>query len=123
MAQTWPPNVYIKPDRGETILALGIIGLVIEVVTLIYGSLFGCCCCCFPGPIFGLAAWLMGNSDLEEMDQGRMDAAGRSNTNMGRILGMITTITGIVSLVIFIIMAFLAMIVGLVIWGAVMKGP
>ena len=56
--------------RGTMILIFGIIGIV----------------CCLP---FGIAAWIMGKGDLAKMDAGQMDPAGRSNTNVGRILGMI----------------------------------
>jgi hypothetical protein len=63
----------MKPHRGTTILVLGILGLVL----------------C--GPL-GIAAWIMGNGDLREMDAGTMDPSGRGNTNAGRICGMIATI-------------------------------
>ena len=67
----------MKPHRGTLILVLGILGLVI----------------C--GPL-GIAAWIMGNGDLKEIDAGAMDSSGRSLTNAGRICGMIATILMIV---------------------------
>ena len=63
----------MKPHRATLILVLGILGLVV----------------CQP---VGIAAWVMGNNDLKEMDAGTMDSSGRSNTNAGRICGMIATI-------------------------------
>jgi hypothetical protein len=63
----------MKPHRATLILVLGILSLV----------------CCAPCGIF---AWIMGNGDLKEMDSGTMDPSGRSNTNAGRICGMIGTI-------------------------------
>ncbi len=69
----------MKPHRGTLILVLGILSLVV---------------CAF----LGIPAWIMGNNDLKEMDAGTMDAAGRGNTNAGRICGMIGTILRIVSL-------------------------
>lgn len=63
----------MKPHRGTLILVLGILGLVV----------------CGP---CGIAAWIMGNGDLREMDAGMMDPSGRSNTNGGRICGIIATI-------------------------------
>jgi hypothetical protein len=63
----------MKPHRGTLILVLGILGLVI---------------CGF----LGIAAWVMGNGDLKQIDAGTMDPAGRSTTNAGRICGMIATI-------------------------------
>ena len=62
----------LKPHRGSVILAFGILG-------------FAVC------GLFGVAAWVMGNSDLQEMDRGYMDPTGRDLTNTGRILGMVCT--------------------------------
>ena len=70
----------MKPHRGSLILAFGILGLVVCQV-------------------FGVAAWVMGKTDLEEMDRGYMDASGRDLTNTGRILGIIATALMGVSLV------------------------
>jgi hypothetical protein len=73
----------MKPHRGTLILVLGILGLVI----------------CGP---CGIAAWIMGNGDLKEIDAGTMDPAGRGMTNAGRICGMIATILLILGAVVFI---------------------
>lgn len=62
----------MKPHRATLILVLGILGLVI-------------CAPC------GIAAWIMGHSDLKQMDAGQMDPSGRSLTNAGRICGIIAT--------------------------------
>jgi hypothetical protein len=62
----------MKPHRGTLILVLGILGLVV----------------C--GPL-GIAAWVMGNGDMKEMDAGTMDPSGRSTTNGGRICGIVAT--------------------------------
>jgi hypothetical protein len=37
-------------------------------------------------------AWTMGSGDLREIRAGRMDPRGESNTNAGRICGIIGTI-------------------------------
>jgi hypothetical protein len=73
----------MKPHRGTTILVLGILGLVL----------------C--GPL-GIAAWIMGNGDLREMNAGTMDPSGRGNTNAGRICGIIATILTILALLGFL---------------------
>ncbi len=78
MNGTTPPA--LQAHRGTLILVLGILGLVI-------------CAPC------GIAAWIMGNSDLKQMDAGAMDPSGRSTTNAGRICGMIATILLIVGVV------------------------
>ena len=62
----------MKPHRGVLILVFGILSFVI----------------C---PFFGVAAWSMGNNDLQEMDYGLMDPSGRDLTKAGRICGMIAT--------------------------------
>jgi hypothetical protein len=62
----------MKPHRGTMILVLGILSIV----------------CC--GPL-GIAAWLMGSSDLKAMAAGEMDPSGQSHTNIGKILGIIGT--------------------------------
>lgn len=62
------------PHRGGVILAFGVVALVM-----------------IPW-IFGPIAWIMGNSDLQQMRAGTMDPEGESITNAGRICGMIATI-------------------------------
>ena len=54
----------VKPHRGVLILVFGILGLV------------AC-------QLFGIAAWVMGNADLEEMSVGRMDPQWK-RSNEGR---------------------------------------
>jgi hypothetical protein len=62
----------MKPHRGVNILVFGILG-------------FWAC------QLFGIAAWVMGNRDLQEMDAGIMDPSGRDLTKAGRICGIIAT--------------------------------
>jgi hypothetical protein len=72
----------MKPHRGTLILVLGILGLVV----------------CAPAGIF---AWVMGASDMKEMDAGTMDPSGRGTTQAGKICGMIACILMIIVFVIF----------------------
>lgn len=69
-----PREVPLAAHRGQLIMVLGIISLVMMGLVL--------------GPI----AWILGRSDLAEMDAGRMDPSGRDNTNTGRVCGMIATL-------------------------------
>ncbi len=64
----------LAPHRGSTIMVLGILSLAVAGIIL--------------GPI----AWIMGNNDMKEIRAGRMDPEGESNTNTGRICGMIATL-------------------------------
>jgi hypothetical protein len=76
-----PRRRRLAPHRGGMILAFGIMSLFIMPV------------------IFGPLAWIMGHIDLQEMKAGRMDPSGESQTNTGRILGMVACILQIVGLV------------------------
>ena len=77
----------MKPHRATLILVLGILSLVV----------------CAP---LGIAAWVMGSADLNQMDAGTMDPSGRGTTNAGKICGIIGTILLIIGVVVFAI-AFL----------------
>lgn len=70
-----------KPHRSGTIMALAVIGL------------FIC------GPLC-IAAWVMGASDLREMDAGIMDESGRSSTSSGRSIGVLGTVLWIIGVII-----------------------
>lgn len=63
----------MRPHRGAMMLVLGILGLVMR----------------FP---LGIAAWVLGNGDMREMDAGRMDPTGRGLTQAGKVLGVIATL-------------------------------
>jgi hypothetical protein len=62
----------MRPHRASIVLVYGILG-------------FAVC------PFLGIAAWVMGNSDLKEMAAGRMDSSGRDLTKAGRICGIVST--------------------------------
>lgn len=72
----------VAPHRGVLILILGILGWV-----------SGCV-------IFGIVAWVMGNTDLAEMRAGRMDKSGEGMTQIGKIIGMISVILSVIGLLI-----------------------
>ncbi len=91
-----PPEArrQMEPHRDSTILVFGILGFIICLV-------------------FGILAWVMGKNDLDKMDRGLMDPAGRSTTKTGKLLGMISTIIAAAGLglatLIFIITGGLAL--------------
>jgi len=70
---------------------------------LIFGILGVVCCVAF-----GIAAWVMGNGDLSEMDAGRMDATGRGLTMAGKIIGIVSVAWAVLQLI------------GVIIWVALM---
>jgi len=51
------------------------------------------------GLVCGIIAWVMGNTDLAEMRAGRMDREGESQTNAGRICGIITVVLHIIAVI------------------------
>jgi hypothetical protein len=67
-----PSHRRLAPHRGTLILVLGIMGLAV-------------CALC------GVAAWIMGGHDLKEIKAGRMDPAGKDQTQIGYILGIVST--------------------------------
>jgi hypothetical protein len=58
---------------------------------------------------FGIAAWTMGNTDLQEMASGRMDPTGRDLTQAGRICGMVGSALLVIPIVVMILLG-LAMV-------------
>ncbi len=90
---------YERPHRAGMILAFGIISLVFFQ--------------CMIGLVFGILAWVMGNTDLRAMDEGEMDPDGRSLTRTGRILGIVGLIvSGVYTLLVIgylvVVFAFVA---------------
>ena len=75
----------MRPHRGGTILALGIIGLVV----------------C---PLLGIPAWFMGDDDLQQMKNGTMDTSGRDRTNAGRICGIVATCLFVLQVIVMLFM-------------------
>jgi len=85
--QPYPAGQLVRPHRGTVVLVLGILGLV----------------CCF---ICGIISWVMGNTDLREMDAGRMDPSGRGLTQAGKICGIISVVLWIVWIAIWLLAVF-----------------
>jgi hypothetical protein len=75
----------MAPHRGQLILILGIASLAGSVIV---GALSF-----FIGPV----AWYLANVDLKAMNEGRMDPEGRSNTQIGKVCGIIATVLLILS--------------------------
>jgi len=84
------PNAVMKPHRGGTVLALGIIGIVL----------------CF---ITGIIAWVIGSSDLREMKEGLRDPEGEGLTRAGMICGIVGTCLAVLGLLWYIV---IVMIIG-----------
>ena len=84
----------MKPDRGSLILVFGILSLVV----------------CAP---LGIAAFIMGRSDLREIDAGERDPQGRSTTQAGYICGIIGSILCGLQVVVGVLLLIVVPLVGL----------
>jgi len=88
---TSPPQAtatHVEPHRGALILTFGILSIV----------------CCFP---FGIAAWIMGNNDMQQIEAGMMNPSGKGITNAGKICGIVGTIIGILTTGFWILISIL----------------
>jgi hypothetical protein len=88
------PRHHLTPHRGVLVLIMGILAI-----------------CCVGAPVTGIIAWILGNNDLKEMDAGRMDPEGRGQTQIGKVLGMISTILTVLAFVAYCLF-FVLMIFG-----------
>jgi len=57
--------------------------------------------CCMP---LGIAAWVMGASDLSEMRAGRMDPGGMDTTRVGMILGIVSVGLAVLGIVVNVLL-------------------
>ena len=105
LAQTRPPKKAAPPPpaggpaaggdhpKGMTILILGILSLV----------------CCSP---LGIAAWVMGNKTLKEIDAEPGRYSNRQIVQIGRILGIIGTVLLVLSILWLVFFGGLAVLSG-----------
>jgi hypothetical protein len=97
----------MEAHRGTLILILGIASIAAPILLGLW----------VVAAIPGILAYIWGKADLKKMDEGTMDPEGRSNTNMGKILGLIGTILNGVGLLggcLFVILWF-------VVFGAIVS--
>jgi len=73
VAPHYAERPLVLAHRGTAVLVLGILGVA----------------ACF---IFGVIAWVMGSSDLREMDAHIMDSSGRGLTQAGTTCGILSVI-------------------------------
>lgn len=82
----------VEPHRGQTILILGVVALAMV-------------------HILGPFVWWMGAVDLRKMREGRMDRRGESETRIGYVLGIVSTLLMVLGLL-FAILIFAMFIFG-----------
>lgn len=86
-------GAYPEESQATTILVLGILGII----------------CCVP---LGIAAWVMGNRELQAIDSGRRNPDNRGTANAGRIIGIVATVLGLIGFIILISFLFLGLSLG-----------
>ena len=105
-----PGYIRLKPHRGGAVLALGLTGSLMALITGVMAIMFYICCPLFLLPLLSLSlsipAWVMGQSDLAAMNAGTMDPSGRDITMIGMITGIVGT-----AVVALGVLAFIAMVV------------
>ncbi len=85
------PTQPMQPHRGVMILVFSILSWVLSCV------------------IFGIVAWILANSDLRAMEEGRMDPTGEGLTKAGKIVSIISVILTVVGIVVGILFLVLGM--------------
>lgn len=85
---------YPKGDQGGVILAMGILG-------------FMCC------PIFGVVAWIMGSSALNDIQAGRADPGSKGMVQVGYYLGIASVAIMVLQIVIGVGWFFIAAVANL----------
>ncbi|MBE0545813.1 MAG: DUF4190 domain-containing protein [Verrucomicrobia bacterium] len=97
----------MKRHRGEISLVCGILGLIFGLPSLL---------CFAPLAVFSLPltiiAWVVGSSDLRQMDAGIMEESGRGMCAAGKVCGIIGTIFSGIALL-FCIGAFIVFLAAL----------
>jgi hypothetical protein len=81
-----PMRFDCEPHRGRLISVMGTVSVMCGALALCVGvpSL--------PGLALGVAAWVMGNGDLDKMRLGVMDPEGLGSTKNGRDCGIVGTV-------------------------------
>ncbi len=88
------PTHPMQPHRGVMILVFSILSWVLSCV------------------IFGIVAWVLANSDLRAMAEGRMDPTGEGLTRAGKIVSIINVVVSIVCVVGVILFLLIAVVLG-----------
>jgi hypothetical protein len=89
------------PHRGRLVAALGTFSMVVGGLSLCllgFGAVLAV-------PV-GVAVWLMANHDLELMRSGEMDPAGRTQTENGRVAGIVGIVLGTLFAAFYALMFF-----------------
>lgn len=96
-----------EPHRGGLIMAMGIVSILVGGI----------------GLVTGILAWVWGNEDLKKIDAGVMDPEGRSNTQLGKVLGMVGTLIHSIGLVIGVCFFLGWIVFGIAMIGAISAIP
>lgn len=85
------------------VLTLGIISLAVNLMSMVGGAVVAPCCFGTLIPIgFAIPAWVMANTDIRLMREGRMDPSGLSTTSAGRVCAIISLAFSAIGLILAI---------------------
>ena len=73
---------FVLPHRGTLVFTLAMLGMITWI------------------PILGIMAWLLGSSDLAQIDAGRRDPSGRTLTTWGRTVGAVASIAWVLAVLV-----------------------
>lgn len=80
-----------RPHNAATVLALGIVALILPFVLFWFGGLVA-----LSGPLYamlaGIVAWSVGSDQLRGMKAGSIDPSGRGAARTGWVLGIVATV-------------------------------
>ena len=102
----------MEPHRGVLVLIMGIASVALPFIGF-----------AVIGFVPGIIAWIFGKNDLKKMDEGTMDPEGRSNTNLGKILGLIGMIVNGLALLAGCAIVILWLVLGVALFSAASKMP
>ena len=100
----------VEPHRGVLVLILGIASVAMPFIGF-----------AVIGFVPGILAWIFGKNDLKKMDEGTMDTEGRSNTNLGKILGLVGMIINGGALLVGCAIVILWLVLGVALFSAASK--
>jgi Zn-finger nucleic acid-binding protein len=92
------PRRDYEPHRGPLISTLGTVSILIGMLGLCGVAALPLVLAAVIGLSFGVAAWVMGHGDLEQMANHQMDPAGQESTATGQTNGIVGTVLGAVGI-------------------------
>jgi hypothetical protein len=97
--QVAEPRRDYEPHRGTLVSTLGTFSILIGMLGLCGVAALPLTLAAVVGLVLGVAAWVMGHADLEQMARNEMDPAGQESTTTGQTNGIVGTVLGAIGVV------------------------